>query len=431
MRMAVVVPTSLVCAMLLGVPAPTLGADARGDAHHAAEVDSILGQDRIELIDLFRLAELSSPEVAAARADVSASAGRLRQVGTYANPSIGVGIDEASVEDFSDRKQIIEIEQPLLFGSRRGPAKAALSASLQAAERTADDIRREVRGRAHALLIEVRYARARSEALDGLVAEADETYGIARKRFEARAVPESHATRALLDRYELEMDREDSEAERLEAIAQLGALLGGIELPADRLGASPRFDAEVDTTALIEQVLATHPGVAAADQEAAAAEARVRWARARGLPDLELRAGYGRQVALDEDFVEAGIAIDLPLFDRNQGAIEEAQADVHRAEQHAIARRQQLTTRIAGAIRHRSITSRQLAAHQESIEPAAARGLQQARAAYRAGSLSFLELLDAQQTFAHVRIRTLELERDLDLTSAELARLAGLGPYQE
>jgi len=430
MRIRQVVPASLFCATLLGLPAPTLGADAPDDAARGAEIDSILDQDRIELIDLFRLTEVSSPQIAAARADVSASAGRLRQVGTYANPSIGIGIDEASVDDFSERKQTIEIEQPLLLGSRRGPAKAALSASVRAAERTADGIRREVRGQAHALLIEVRYARARSKALDELVAEAGETYDIARKRYEARAVPESHATRALLERYELEMDRGDSEAERLEAIAELGALLGGIELPADRLGASPRFDAEFDP-ALMEQVLATDPGVAAADQETAAAEARVRWARARGLPDLELRAGYGRQVALDEDFVEAGITIDLPLFDRNQGAIEEARADVSRAEQHAIARRQQLTTQIAGAIRHRSLASRQLAAHRETIEPAAARGLQQARAAYRAGSLSFLELLDAQQTFAHVRIRTLELERDLDLATAELARLAGLGPYQD
>jgi cobalt-zinc-cadmium efflux system outer membrane protein len=417
--------------MLLGVPAPALGADVRDNSHLAAEIDAILAHDRIELIDLFRLAELSSPEIAAARADVSASAGRLRQVGTYANPSIGIGIDEAFVDDFADRKQIIEIEQPLLLGSRRGPAKAALTASVRAAERTADNIRREVRGRAHALLIEVRSAQARSEALDELVAEAGETYDIARKRFEARAVPESHATRALLERYELEMDREASEAERLEAIAQLGAVLGGIALPADRLGASPRFDAEVDTTTLVEQVLAIDPGLAAADQETAAAEARVGWARARGLPDLELRAGYGRHVALDEGFVEAGISIDLPLFDRNQGAVQEARADVHRAEQHAIARRQQLTTQIAGAIRRRSLASRQLATHQESIEPAAARGLQQARAAYRAGSLSFLELLDAQQTFARVRIRTLDLERDVDLTSAELARLAGLGPYQE
>lgn len=428
MRFGLLVPTSLFCATLFGVSAQTRGTDGPDDL---AEVDSILGRDRVGLVALFRLAELSSPAIAAARAEVSAGAGRLRQVGTYANPSIGVGIDEASVEDFADGKQIVEIEQPLLLGGRRGPGKATLASSLRAAERRLDDTRRGVRGQAHALLIEILYSRSRSDALGELVAEAGATYDIAQKRFDARAVPESHATRALLERYGLEMDRERAEAEQLGAIEELRALLGGLPVPPDRLAAPPRLDAAVDTTALVERLLTTHPRIAAAEREAEAAEARHQWARARRLPDVKLRAAYGRQVALDKEFVEAGIAIDVRLFDRNQGAIEETRADTRRAEQDAFARTQELVAQLTMTIRHRSISSNQLAAHRETIEPAAARGLRQARAAYEAGSPSLLELLDAQQTFAHVRIRTLELERDLDLATAELARLAGLGPYQE
>ncbi|MBZ0269849.1 TolC family protein, partial [bacterium] len=401
------------------------------DAADASAVDAILGRERIALADLFRLADLASPRVAAARADVSAMAGRLRQAGTYANPSLSFAIGEASVDDFSQRKQVVGIEQPLLLGHRRGPGTDTFAARFRATERSMDDVRRDVRGRIHALLIDVDHLRARGDVLAGLVAQAERMHDIARKRFEARAVPESHATRALLARYELEAERDRVEADRLGAIDELRALLGGLPVPADRLAPPPPLTGDLDAPRLADRLLATHPRIAAAEHGTEAARASHRWARARRLPDLSLRAGYGREVAPGEDFVEAGIGITLPLFDRNQGGIEEARAGVRQAEEHAREVGHELVARLAVAQRNHALAAKQLAAHRDTLEPAATRGLEQAEAAYRAGSRSLLELLDAQQTFARVRQGTLERQRDLDRAAAELARLAGLGPYAE
>ncbi|GJM44486.1 MAG: hypothetical protein DHS20C21_13280 [Gemmatimonadota bacterium] len=104
---------------------------------------------------------------------------------------------------------------------------------------------------------------------------------------------------------------------------------------------------------------------------------------------------------------------------------------MHQAEQRARTVRSDLVAQLTIANRDRSLAASQLATHRDVLEPAAERGLQQARAAYQAGTLSFLELLDAQQAYARVRIRTLELERDFRLATAELSGLAGLGPYQD
>jgi len=423
--------TSPLSAAVFAVAVPTLAADDRHASDVPPEVAAILGQNRIELPDLFRLAELTSPTLAAARAEVAAGAGRLRRVGAYANPTIGFGIEEASVEDFSDRKEMVEIVQPILLGGRRGPAKATLSAELAATELLLDDVRRDVRGRAHALLIEISYNGTRSDAVTELIAEASRTYEIARRRFEARAVPESHATRALLSRYELELASDRADAERLSAVEQLSALLGGLDVRADQLAAPPLLEEEPDTPLLIERLLTTHPRIAAAHLEIDAAEARHRWVRVRRLPDFDLRAAYGRQVSLDERFIEAGIGIRLPLFDRNQGEVEEALAEVRRANQRAHEAERDLVAQLTVASRRRSLAAQQLTSLRETLEPAAARGLSQARAAYQGGALSFFELLDAQQTYARVRTQTLEIERDLNRATAELSGLAGLGPYQD
>jgi outer membrane protein TolC len=65
------------------------------------------------------------------------------------------------------------------------------------------------------------------------------------------------------------------------------------------------------------------------------------------------------------------------------------------------------------------------------IFPAAARSLAQAREAYRAGRLMFLELVDAQRTFNDVTLRTMELRRNLAYAEADLMNLLGAGPYAD
>ena len=43
----------------------------------------------------------------------------------------------------------------------------------------------------------------------------------------------------------------------------------------------------------------------------------------------------------------------------------------------------------------------------------------------------FLELVDAQRTYNEVRLRTLELRRDLAVAEADLMSLLGAGPYAD
>jgi cobalt-zinc-cadmium efflux system outer membrane protein len=392
-------------------------------------VDSILAKERIELVDLFRLADLSSPVLAAARSDVAAAAGRRKQAGVYANPSVGFDIEEAPIDDFGDRKEKIGIAQPLLLGSRPGPTASAFAAELAVAERSLDDARRTVRGRVNALLVEILYFRGLEETLGELVEEAGRTHDVAQKRFDARAAPESHATRALLERYDLEAERDRAGADGRLATGELVTLVGA-DVPADRLAAPPPLDAEPETALLLER-LASHPELAAARLETDAAKARERSAGARKLPDFELRGALGRWAINDERFVEAGIDMTLPLFDRNQGGIDEARADIVRSEQNARRVESELAVRLRSVAERRSLAAKQLGEYRERVEPAAERGLAQARAGYQAGRLSFLELIDAQATLARARTRTLELARDLDLATAELSGLAGLGPYHE
>ncbi len=406
-------------------------ADAQAEAR--LEIQAILASPTIGLADLFRLAEMTNPNLALARREVEARAGRLRQVGLYPNPELSLAVDERSVDDPSFHKQKVELSQTLPLGGRRGAAVGAVRAEVDQANEMALGARRAALKRVHRWWADQIHYRELAAALDALTVAAEGTLHIAQMRFEAKAAPESHVTRALLEVYDLGVARLAFATERERSAATARTLFGGMDVPADRLGggidkgALPWDWNQADVTG--DQ--ARHPALQAARLGIEAAQARLATAQKERIPDLNLFVAYGRARPDDGNFVEGGISFDLPLFDRNQGRVAETTsrlAMAHHAEQIAV--HEYDAALIAARSTHRN-TQAQLIQLVENITPSAERALDQAQEGYRSGRLMFLELVDAQRTLTDVRLRTLDLRRALVWAEADLMSLLGAGPYAD
>ncbi len=421
----------LLLALLLFATTPAAHAQAATGGAAEETFCSILDQEEITLADLFRLAELANPALAAAESRVQAWAGRVRQAGLYANPVIEFEVEELSTRDSSDRKDKVSLVQPLILGRRRGAAVAAAHAEQAAAAHTVHSVRRDVFLRIHTLWAEQLYFREAHAALGELLRVANHTLGIAQTRFDVRAAPESQVTKALLEVYELEMTQRRLVQEQANGSAETSSLLGGVRVPLDRLVGTLDRDSGATCDLLRDGAVDDHPALHAAQGEIDAAAAMLRQAKAARIPDLGISLTYGSYRAIDEGFVEAGLTVPLPLFNRHQGRVAETQSLV--AEAQHLARIVHNKLKIAlEAARQRYLTARdQLHATVSRIVPAAERGLTQAQEGYRVGHLPFLELIDAQRTLARVRLRTLEIKKDLIVAEAELMSLTGTGPYGE
>ncbi len=396
------------------------------------EVRLILEKETVGLADLLQLADLTSPAIAAARSGVQATEGRVRQAGVYPNPSIELAAEEVSLEDRGDRKDKLKFAQPLIISGRRGAARAAAMADREATYHALARTRREVFRQAHTLWVELLFFNEADLELKKLLSVANDTRAIAEARFDLRAVPESQVTKALLEVYELEMERRRLAAGRARAAAELAALLGGLRIPPDRLGGrlEPPL-VEWDVEEATAELLKTHPAILESRQRVLAAQATLRVAKAARVPDLNLFFSYGRFGASDEGFVEAGVALPLPVFNRKQGEVTERRSLVSLAEQDERSVKSGLVAELAVAFRQFLTTGEQLEISRDRMEPAAEIGMEQALEGYRAGRLPFLDLIDAQRTLAEMRLRGLELKRDLGAAEAELMSLVGRGPYDE
>jgi len=173
----------------------------------------------------------------------------------------------------------------------------------------------------------------------------------------------------------------------------------------------------------LANLLANSPEIA----DAHLAVDRARWAvaRARAEPipnlDLLLSVQYDNHTGNTIGGVQAGVP--LPVFNRNQGGIARAQAEVTEAEQNVRRLELRLRERLAHAFERYSNAKQEEESYSKSILPDARLSLDLVSASYREGQVGFLSFLTAQRTYFQTALAHLEALRQLRETSVEIQGL--------
>ncbi|MHC4414993.1 MAG: TolC family protein [Planctomycetota bacterium] len=396
-------------------------------AQRPREADPLAG-DEITIDDLLQAAERFNPRIAEARAAIGVAAGETWQAGLYPNPSLEFEAEEIplSAGGLTDSTTTIGILQPIIVSGRLSAAVASRSAEQRARGWDLQETRRAVFGDIRHQLAEVLYLREAMRLNGTLQAMAGQTLRIAETRFEARAAPESEVIRARVEADSLEIAIGRLKRDLAAAGARLNLLVGGREVPIDRLAIELASNGpDLDLAELEQQLRERHPSLLAASERIKAAEHRVEEAKAGQHPDVAARLAYGFDGEVEEHILEAGLSIPLTIFDRNQGNVLKARFELIASKEQARAELNQLRAELATAYQRYMAAREQIAAFEQRIVGAAETSLAQTREGYTAGKLQFLDLLDAQRTLAQARVARLNLARELNFSWAQLHAILG------
>jgi outer membrane protein TolC len=132
-----------------------------------------------------------------------------------------------------------------------------------------------------------------------------------------------------------------------------------------------------------------------AHQSIALAEAQTKLERANGRPDLIFTGGYKRDVEVDSPI--AGVQFDLPFFNRNQGAVAAAKAETFAAEEDFQSTRNLLLAELSIARKEYTMRREQYLNVFRPLRDEAVQISNISRAAYQAGGLDLIRLLDAER----------------------------------
>lgn len=376
----------------------------------------------LALPDLLRLAVEQNPALRGAEFEIAASQGRAVQAGLYPNPTVSVVGEEIGRR--GGIHTLPQISQEIVTNGKRGLSRAV-------AEREVDQSTLALLRQRYALFTAVRQGyydvlslQRRIEVLNELVKLVTQALENAEKLLKAQQIGELDVLPFRVEANRLRADLEASQRELTASRQRLAAVIGVRDLPAAPLsgaleGALPVYEFEPARAFVIE----SHPEARSARVGVERAQLTVRREEAQVVPNVTLSGGYQRNFNDRENQAMYQVSVPLPLFNRNQGNIMAARAELGRAIQEVSHVLNDLTARLATALGLYNATRQRAERYRNSILPDATRAYELSLGAFKGGQFEYLRVIQAQRTVAEARLEYLRALSEAWRAASEVAGL--------
>lgn len=174
---------------------------------------------------------------------------------------------------------------------------------------------------------------------------------------------------------------------------------------------------------LIKQALDARPEMKAGELAIEVAGARAKWERSRILAVSAIAKEYGRGAKGFEQ--GPGVQIELPIFNRNQGGISRAEAEIERAAKQLVAARQRIVAEVREAYTQLLLAREAHQLWRARVLPPLEQDIRLAQTAYRAGDVSYLFVLETARRYSDERLREAEYQAATGRALAQLERSIG------
>ncbi|WP_333591572.1 TolC family protein [Brevundimonas sp.] len=367
-----------------------------------------------------------TPSAVEAEALLDAAEARVRQAAVRPNPTLGLEAENAfgrgSFRGYANAETTLSFSQDLELWGRRSARVGAARADAGTAALRRDQAAVEAAARLALAYAEAEAAERRAdlaaEALTVIIADTRAALALVEEGREPllrgiQGESEAAAAKASLDEAEAERDAAFA---RLTAIAMLSTPVTSIETSL------------IDRTPSTTVGASVSPQVRVAEAERSAAETRIAVERVRATPDVTASVGVRRFEEKNETALIFGLSLPLPLFDRNRGNIEAAQADFRAADARLVSARQDAEAdRNAAQARLRASASRVSAA--DAGVTAGEEAYRLSRIGFEAGRISQLELRSSRTALITARNGAVDARLARVRAEIDLARLQGRLPF--
>lgn len=383
----------------------------------------------LRLTDLEQMTQLNSPVIRQASAEVAAARGAAVQAGLYPNPVLGYEADTIG-QASSPGLQGGFLEQTIKTAGKLKLARAAAMQDVRLAElklrQTQIDVLSEVRTGYFNVLV----AQKKLEVMRSLALLTDEVYLIMVAQLKAGEVATYEPMQLRVLALQARALAIQAHNRYLAAWKQLAAAMGLADMPLTELAGQidmpiPRYNFE----AVLAQMLNRNTEMLAAVVLVDKAQVLLRLAQVTPIPDLDVRLmtqhdhttpPYGAVTTLV-------LGAPIPVWNRNQGQIREAQAHWQRAEQEASRVRNDLSGKLAQAFERYESNRLLLEMYNFQMLPDQVRAfratvIRHARGGDKAGS-SYNDLVVAEQSLVNVLDNYLNILREQWDAVVDIAQL--------
>ena len=360
----------------------------------------------LTLEQLLQMARTGNPTLGQAQAGIKEAAGRTLQAGLWPNPTVGYSGDEIRGGSFGGGEQGVFIQQSVILGGKLGLDRKIFAAEGKQTEAEAEEQRLRVESGVRIAFYESLAAQQMVKIrmkLSGLAKDAVET---TQQLFNVGQTDQPDLLQAQVEADEADLAVITAQQDQQRAWRVLSAVVGRPTMPLALLEGNFEDLPSIDPDQIVQTILSDSPAVKIAQSGVTRADAALTRAKREVVPDLSLRAGLSNDseplgvvspptVGLI-GFAEVGV--NLRVFNRNQGNVQAAIADLDRANLE-VQRVSLVLQQIAAPILQNYATSHAVAeTYRTRTLPNAQRAYELYLQKYRQGAAAYPQVLIAQRT---------------------------------
>jgi cobalt-zinc-cadmium efflux system outer membrane protein len=393
----------------------------------AAQPDDPTGT--ITLRDAVTLALINNPKLKAFSLDIRAAEARKLQAGLLPNPEIDLEVEEfggtGGRTGFDSSGTSIQIGQLIELADKRSKRTHLATLEKDIAELDFESKRLDVMSEVARAFIEVLAAQEQLSLSKELVDLSEKAYSTVAERVRAGQDSPVEETKAKIALSNTRIKLERAGKELVSTHHQLAATWGSSN-PAFEKVSGGFYD--LSPTPSLEELaglISQNPDITRWPTEKERRRAALELEKAKAASDIKLGGGIQYFDKGDDSAFILGLSIPIPLFDRNQGNIQEAMYMLAKTEEQRKAVQADLRAALAKASTKLSSSSSEITIIKNDVLPLAKSAFDAAGQGYREGKFEYLVVLDAQRTFFEVRARYIEALAGYHKARAEVERLIG------
>jgi outer membrane protein, heavy metal efflux system len=293
----------------------------------------------LSLEDLEQMGLANNPTLRQADAEVRATEARQRQAGLYPNPTVGYQGEQIRGGSFRGGEQGAFVEQDIVLGGKLGADKNVVEQERKQAEAERDEQKLRILSGIRLAYYQALAAQQTVALRARLFELAQDALQTSRQLFNVGQADQPDVLQAAVEADQADLVLSAAQENQQRVWKSLAAVVGRPDLPFSPLSGNLEDVPDLNPEEWLQKLLTESPAVKIAQLGVARAQAQLTRAQKEPIPDLLLRGGIeqnrellessGQPVGL-QGFAEVGV--QLPLFNRNQGNIQAAKAEIERAQ---------------------------------------------------------------------------------------------------
>ncbi|MCI5061138.1 MAG: TolC family protein [Alphaproteobacteria bacterium] len=385
-------------------------------------------ENELTLDQAYRLVLNQNPMVQSYQARYIGAEGNRIQQSLLPNPEASFEVENFAGDEgrsgVDEAELTLGIAQKIEIAGKRSNRTRVADLEKQQIKQEAIASIQSVLAQTNQAFANIAVAKKQLQYAENRLSVADKMHKAVKVRVNAAKAPKIQHTKVDIEVAAAKLEKRKAEKELTLAKTVLANLMGvpsinqDIKVDISSLPEIPSYDAIANT--LEQTPMATMSQLAVLKQQSV-----LELERSNAISDPTVGLGVRRFNEDDDTAFLASVSIPLNFFDRNQGNILSARANVKSAQAEDQNLRLNLSKQAVEIWQAMSNARQEALDYQTNIIPSARKALEQAEYGYGRGAFSFLDLLDAQRTLFDVQENYLEALNVFYKNKSQIDMLSG------